>query len=36
LVAGIFLFKEKAQPVRVIFIMLIIVGIAGVQITAGV
>ena len=36
LVAGIFLFKERAAWNRTLFIMLIIVGIAGVQITSGV
>ena len=36
LVAGILLFKERAQLVRVFFIVLIIIGIAGVQLTAGV
>jgi len=36
LVAGIVLFKEKAELVRMFFIMLIVIGIAGVQMTAGV
>lgn len=36
LIAGIMLFKERAQLVRVFFIVLIIIGIAGVQLTAGV
>lgn len=36
LVAGILLFKEKAELVRMFFILLIVIGIAGVQMTAGV
>jgi quaternary ammonium compound-resistance protein SugE len=36
LVAGIILFKESIALVRIFFIMLMVVGIAGVQITAGV
>lgn len=36
LVAGILLFKEKAELVRLFFILLIVIGIAGVQMTAGV
>lgn len=36
LVAGIALFKEKAEVVRMCFILLIVIGIAGVQMTAGV
>lgn len=36
LVAGIFLFKERAELARMFFIMLIVIGIAGVQMTAGV
>jgi quaternary ammonium compound-resistance protein SugE len=36
LVAGIALFKERAELVRMFFIMLIVIGIAGVQMTAGV
>lgn len=36
LVAGIALFKERAELVRLFFIMLIVIGIAGVQMTAGV
>jgi len=35
LLAGIFLFKERSSLIRVFFIMLIVIGIAGVQITAG-
>lgn len=35
LVGGIVLFKEKASPVRILFICLIIAGIVGVQMTAG-
>ncbi|MFA5312806.1 MAG: multidrug efflux SMR transporter [Methanomassiliicoccales archaeon] len=35
LVAGIVLFKERAAWVRVFFIMLIVIGIAGVQVTSG-
>lgn len=35
LVAGMLLFKEKASLVRIFFILLIVAGIAGVQITAG-
>jgi quaternary ammonium compound-resistance protein SugE len=36
LVAGICLFKERAELVRMFFILLIVIGIAGVQMTAGV
>ena len=36
LFAGILLFKERAARIRIFFIMILIVGIAGVQITAGV
>ncbi len=36
LVAGFVLFKEKAELLRMFFILLIIIGIAGVQMTAGV
>jgi quaternary ammonium compound-resistance protein SugE len=35
LVAGILLFKERAAWIRIFFIMILIIGIAGVQITAG-
>ena len=35
LVAGIALFKEKVALVRVLFILLMVIGIAGVQLTAG-
>ncbi len=36
LIAGIMLFKERAELVRMFFILLIVIGIAGVQMTAGV
>ena len=36
LVAGMVLFKERAAWIRIFFIMLLIVGIVGVEITAGV
>jgi len=36
LIAGIMLFKEKAELLRMFFILLIVIGIAGVQMTAGV
>jgi quaternary ammonium compound-resistance protein SugE len=36
LLAGILLFKERSSWTRILFIMLIVVGIAGVQITSGV
>jgi quaternary ammonium compound-resistance protein SugE len=36
LVAGIVIFQEKVTLVRICFIMLIIIGIAGIQITTGV
>jgi len=36
LVTGIYLFKERAELVRMFFILLIVIGIAGVQMTAGV
>jgi quaternary ammonium compound-resistance protein SugE len=36
LVAGMILFKERSSLIRIFFIMLIIIGIAGVQINAGV
>ena len=36
LIAGIVLFKERMALFRVLFILLIIIGIAGVQMTAGV
>jgi quaternary ammonium compound-resistance protein SugE len=36
LVAGCLLFKEKVELLRMFFILLIVVGIAGVQMTAGV
>ncbi|HOE53060.1 MAG TPA: multidrug efflux SMR transporter [Methanomassiliicoccales archaeon] len=35
LVAGAVLFKERTELVRVFFVLLIIVGIAGVQMTSG-
>ena len=35
LIAGMVLFKEKASRIRVFFIMLVIAGIMGVQLTAG-
>jgi quaternary ammonium compound-resistance protein SugE len=36
LVAGMVLFKERTAWIRVFFIVLLMIGIAGVQITAGV
>jgi len=36
LVAGVLLFKEKTELVRMFFILLIVIGIAGVQMTCGV
>ena len=36
LVAGIFLFNERTTRVRILFITLIVIGIAGVQMTSGV
>lgn len=35
LAAGIVLFKEKASPIRIFFILLVVAGIVGVQMTAG-
>jgi quaternary ammonium compound-resistance protein SugE len=36
LIAGILLFKERTTRVRILFIALIVIGIAGVQMTSGV
>jgi quaternary ammonium compound-resistance protein SugE len=34
-VLGIWLFQESAQPLRILFLLMIIAGIAGLRLTAG-